>query len=382
MSFLLCSITEGTDINIVGTVVNNHTLPLEGVAVSLLEREVSDTTDAEGHFSISTVTVTGKNCSPSNSIDARHSPFSLFDLQGRALYTLHPKNDMHSSGTPRVQRKQFSPGVYLVTCGTVSHCPVQTFLNTGGPAVPERHLKAGISALLSKKKGSAPCDTLLFRKTGYLPKKIGLPNCVDTLDAVALDSAPAESFPIRKPSGSTKYVEIEPGVLFANRTVWDIDYVCDCKRTSLGAEIYIQISPTEKDTFYSPAWSPDHYRVTGAWILKEGNLEPLDTAGYDPGGNHNTETLWFGHHGVYYTTGYSSIGSGARRCSNPDCLERYSGLPFSSIESHGCVRAVCTDRPESPISCVRVNTDGTVPPFFDLYENGTLPCSGDGLCGE
>jgi|WetSurMetagenome_2_1015567.scaffolds.fasta_scaffold158506_1 hypothetical protein len=371
-----CVVFSETDIMLSGAAATTNARPLQGVIVTLIHKQLSDTTGSDGKFIISTNTSTIR---AQNSTLSRLPPIpatvSLYSLRGQLLGNF---NRFPNDRIPQKNGLPIKPstGVYLLKY----HGPVKT------PMV-KCLLEQNVSRPFSLPENIRPksllkqrvfYDTLNFTKNGYVPKRLPIASFIDTLGTIKLDTAIA-SFPIRKPQSYDKVQEFEP-LNYYTRKVWDADYVCDCQKTELNANIYIQVSPIAQDTFFTPPWQPKYYHVVNAWIIKDGILQTLDTAGYDPGGNHGNEALWFGFKGKYYTTGYSSMSWGGRRCNTPDCLKIFVGLPFSAIAQNGCARLACIDRPSLPVSCVRVNSDGTVPKFVDFYEADSLPCKGDGLC--
>ncbi len=365
-----------TNIKLSGTVANTYTGPIKGVVVTLVNKQVSDTTDSAGKFSIPSTLSSFRIPFPaSDKQSAQSSTVSLYNLQGHLI------GQFRQMPTGIVVRKnistqQPSSSVYIMRYDIPQGASVvKCIVETGKSRQPVFRKDVRLDALSRRK---AVCDTLRFMKNGYSSKRIGMNSLFDTLITVTLDED-LSPFPTRKPTGVDKVLEVD-NEFYETCKVWDIDYVCNCRKTALDAAVYIQVSPIEADTFHWPPWSPKYYRVVNAWILADGKLETVDSAGYNPGGNHGTEWLWFVVKGMYYTTGYSSMGVGARRCGGPDCLDIYTGTPPAPIVENGCARSLCADRPKLPISCVRVNANGTIPPFVDLYAKGDLPCTGDGLC--
>jgi hypothetical protein len=371
-----CLVFSETEITLSGKVVNKNTDPIEGVIVTLIRKQMSDTTGADGKFIISAQPAPIRSRIPVSSRQPTAlSTVSLFSLRGQLIGNVNrfPDNRiLQKNGLP----VKPSPGVYLLRYDNLTQSPVARCL-----LEPSESPTFSFPDALQPKsllKQSAVDDSLNFTKKGYVSKRMKITSYIDTLGTIKLDTALA-SFPIRKPQSYDKVMEYEPSYFYAQK-IWDADYVCDCQKTELKADIYIQVSPVAQDTFFNPSWQIKYYRVVNAWILKESILQTLDSAGYDPGGNHANDAVWFVYKGKYYRTSYSSMGFGARRCNAPDCLMIYAGPPPGAMITNGCARSACADRPSAPVSCVRVNADGTVPPFADPYEKGVLPCGGDELC--
>ncbi|MCP4111982.1 MAG: lamin tail domain-containing protein [Desulfobacteraceae bacterium] len=155
-------------------------------------------------------------------------------------------------------------------------------------------------------------------------------------------------------------------------TWWDVDHVCHFQYGALDAEIYVQATPVNCDFLgTTPLYDTD------AWITVNGKVSRLNVV-YDHGGNHNNDSITFRLEGKQFTFYHSSFRH-ARKCSPFDCME--------VGDEDGCKREICSDRPSLPVTCVRVNADGSVPELLDPWEQHEgyddypiLPCPGDHLC--
>ncbi|MCP4123209.1 MAG: lamin tail domain-containing protein, partial [Bacteroidetes bacterium] len=154
-----------------------------------------------------------------------------------------------------------------------------------------------------------------------------------------------------------------------NDTWWDADHVCHFQYGAVDAEIYVQATPVSCNFFGIPLYD------TEAWITVNGKVSRLNAV-YDHGGNHNIDSLTFRLEGKQFAFYHSSIR--IWKCSPLDCMQ--------VGDEDGCKRETCSDRPSLPVTCVRVNADGSVPELLDPWEQHEgyddypiLPCPGDSL---
>jgi hypothetical protein len=365
-----CFVFSETEFKVSGTVVNKRSGPVQGVIVTLLHKQLSDTTDSDGKFIISANTTTYRSHLRSSFRQMSiPSTVSLFNVRGQLIGKF---NRLPGDRTLQKSMLPVKPpsGVYVLQYNGSIKTPISRCFLEGSVSHPfsfPDDIRMG-----SLVKQCALGDTLYIVKKGYISKWLNITTSIDALGAIALDTSLA-SFTIRKPSWATKVMQYDTAI-FSTEKVWDADYICDCQKIDLKADVYIQVSPIADDTLFLPQYSPRHYRVVNAWIIKDGVLQALDTAVYYPGDHHAGPDFWFTYKGTRYATYYSSLAYNGRPCANLDCM-------ITSNAQAAEARKVCADKCPFPISCVRVNTDGAVPPFvYDLYEKGELPCVGDFLC--
>lgn len=172
-------------------------------------------------------------------------------------------------------------------------------------------------------------------------------------------------------------------------TYWDIDHVCLFDNTELQMELYVRARPVGCTGF----WGTPVYTVGAAWTKIDGQVAPT-MAQYDWGGNHHNDSIGFKVGEQLYVIWHSSIGWGWRACAPPDCsIVCDSGTDFGACDPYagftvdgtdGCARDTGDPPPPLPVVCVKVQSDGTVPPLLDPWTQHTgydqyplLPCGGD-----
>ncbi|MCP4345051.1 MAG: lamin tail domain-containing protein [Desulfobacterales bacterium] len=160
-------------------------------------------------------------------------------------------------------------------------------------------------------------------------------------------------------------------------TYWDTDYVCRFHYGTIDAEIYVQATPVSC-TFCYEQWGTPVYD-TEAWISINAKVSKLHAV-YDFG-HHGNDFIIFKFEGKQFMLDRSSSYSMGWGCSPPDCMK--------VGDEDGCKRETCSDRPSLPVTCVRVEADGSVPELLDPWEQHEgydnypiLPCDGDRLCGN
>jgi hypothetical protein len=160
----------------------------------------------------------------------------------------------------------------------------------------------------------------------------------------------------------------------------ETDTVCHFVYEGTELDLYVQANPVECD--FSPIME-----VAGAWVSVGGNILPV-VAQYDWGSNHHNDTLTFTYEGQTYGIGHSSIGFGFRSCAPVDCIRVCEGSEpcdeYAGTAIDGCAREPGDGAPPLPVTCVRVNADGTVPELLDPWithdgqpDYPLLPCNGD-----
>jgi hypothetical protein len=138
----------------------------------------------------------------------------------------------------------------------------------------------------------------------------------------------------------------------------DEDTVCSIAFQSFCALLYLQATP-------AGASYADPFHTDGAWVLSDGTVTPV-VAVYNPGFPHPNPFVTLTVGGTDFVLDHSSFGCYYRSCQPMDCLEVLD--PDGRLAFNGCT----PDR-TIPLTCVRVNDDGTLPPLVDTFH----PCPGD-----
>jgi hypothetical protein len=373
-------------IDLAGHVVDPQGVGIKNAVVQLAAEKISDTTDSNGDFHLVGIVqaisaASGEKDNFYFSFDRnsivlarriRAATIELFDISGKKLSSADFNDD--GNANRRINLDNLIPhrtsSLYLVRIDDGVHDAVRTIAATGGGSTGlPVFSRLGVLA-----KQSTTSDTLVIAKDGYGEKKIGLTNYQQNLGTIQL-LPDADTFSIRVPSKKT-VVCSRGGAI----EVWDLDFVCDCRNDSLQAAIYMQTRPD------SCALYP-YYSVVGAWIKINGKISPLQSAFYNYGGNHHNDMLLFTYGGHTYGIFHSSLGYGGRCCTSPDCMQICVDDQCRTIKFNGCARQACADRPALKVTCVQVQSDGSVPPLLDPWVAHTgsptypfLPCPGDQLC--
>ena len=123
--------------------------------------------------------------------------------------------------------------------------------------------------------------------------------------------------------------------------------------------IYVQTTPIDINQFCTPILS-----VVKAEISIDGQVEPLQNASYDYGGNHANDFLNFDYGGKSYEYYHSSFGWGFRSCQPMDCMR---------VDDGQHVEDGCTMDRTLPVICVAIEADGSHADLVDTF----APCPGD-----
>ena len=141
----------------------------------------------------------------------------------------------------------------------------------------------------------------------------------------------------------------------------DVNWVCTFDHAGTFGVLYLPARPV--DCHWDLGTAVD-YETPGATLVACGQSLPLGDPRYDWGGNHHNEYLEFTLDGARYKLWHSSIGPGYRVCRPPDCMQVYAA-DGTTVAEDGCepLRTL-------PVTCSRVQQDGTWEPLVDTFE----PC--------
>ncbi len=139
----------------------------------------------------------------------------------------------------------------------------------------------------------------------------------------------------------------------------DLDWLCTFEDDGVQGYIYVQTTPVDINLFCVPSMS-----VVQAEISIDGQVEPLQNASYDYGGNHANDFLNFDYGGKSYEYNHSSLGYGGRSCQPMDCTR---------VDDGQAVEDGCTMDRTLPVVCVAIEPDGTHADLVDTF----APCPGD-----
>jgi hypothetical protein len=150
----------------------------------------------------------------------------------------------------------------------------------------------------------------------------------------------------------------------AKETLEDQDWICNFDHGEIHGYVYIQSTPVSwiKIMGVIPSFT------SLAQISIDGQVQSLEGAKYDWGGNHHNDMLSFGYAGNGYNYYHSSFGFGWRSCNNMDCLQVSVGAT-GTVTEDGCTK----DR-TLPQVCSKINADGT---YEDLSKDTFAKCLGD-----
>ncbi len=180
-------------------------------------------------------------------------------------------------------------------------------------------------------------------------------------DAASTDGGHAElGFEIRVPETRSVTCSYYPeGFPEDPQEFADADWLCTFDHGGTQGYLYVQATPIDCEWAFMAYPSFD----TGlAQLSIDGNVNDLENALYDWGGNHHNDTISFDYAGSQYVYDHSSYGFGWHACQPVDCIRVYDGAEL--------VEDGCTEERTLPIVCVPILEDGT----HDTLEDRFDPC--------
>jgi hypothetical protein len=146
-------------------------------------------------------------------------------------------------------------------------------------------------------------------------------------------------------------------------TLPDADWICTFNYAGMTGFVYIVAAPIG----CSEKWgTPPIFSTLVGQISINGQVETLQDAAYDWGGNHHNDSLSFTYDGKRHQYSHSSIDFTYRACQNMDCLLVHVG---TTITDDGCTAARTI-----PEVCSKIKADGT---YDDLSVDKFAKCPGD-----
>ncbi len=214
---------------------------------------------------------------------------------------------------------------------------------------------AGVDTTASKDGSTPPTpDTTLDRAPDTVPADMGPP----------IENA--FGFTMRIPQEHSVPCESEFPYIPDELVQKDMDWICTFVHGVQQGYVYIQSTVVDCETMMS---ATGVFEVQGAYFSSQGVVTPLQNAGYNWGGNHHNDWLFFDHDGKSYRYYHSSFGFGWRTCQTMDCLQVYP-LGGTTPTEDGCT----SDR-TLPVVCLEVEAGKsyTEADFVDNFAK----CKGD-----
>lgn len=149
-------------------------------------------------------------------------------------------------------------------------------------------------------------------------------------------------------------------------TEQDMDWICTFDHGGQQGYVYLQNNLLDCQIVMS---AQGVFTGAGGYISVGGVVTPLQNTGYDWGGNHHNDWLFFDHAGKSYRYYHSSFGFGWRTCQPMDCLQVYPPGGTNPSEDG------CTSDRTLPAVCLRVEAGKSYAPtdFADTFQK----CPGD-----